>query len=621
MAQGIFDDIPPVRRPAPVERPGSAPRNRRRTPAEAAPSSPEAEGDTEPSRLGQFAAPMMAQPPESGPGLFDDIPAAGFNVSTLEDVVKSAGAGLVKGGIGMAALPGTVEQLGRTGINYVGQKLTGNPETVGAQAVVPGYQQIKGAVENNITGPLYNPKTTAGEYASTIAEFAPGMLIPGGNATMATRALTNVVAPALASESAGQLTKGTAAEPYARVAGGLAGGMLPAMAGRAISPGATDPTRQRQARVLDKEGVTLTAGDRSGVKNIRYAESVAQDTPFGGRSLTNIKEQQAEQFTKAVLKRAGINADRAMPEVIDGAFKRIGAEFDAVGNSAMVAVSPQLQQNLERSVRAYERITESSFLNPLPRSIISDVQDVVTNAARVGQPAALDGKQYLALRSDIGDAARGTTDSRTQRVLYDIQKALDDAAESYLKGANPSMVPRMKKAREEYRNLLVIERAATAAGENAANGLISSGQLAQATKQLHGMRNYARGRGDFVELARAGDALLKPLPQSGTQPRLMVSGIGSVLGGVLAGAPGAVSGAVVAPALGQALQARLTGRPGVQAYLGNQVAAPIANLPTGSRIGAVPGTIANSNRPLEVTITPDPEAVRRRALARQLMQR
>jgi hypothetical protein len=604
MAQDYFDDIPPVRRPAPVERPGSAPRNRRRTPAEAAPSSPEAEGDTEPSRLGQFAAPMMVQPPESGPGLFDDIPAAGSNVSTLEDVVKSAGAGLVKGGIGLAALPGTVEQLGRTGINYVGQKLTGQPETVGAKAVLPGYQEFKGAVENNITGPLYNPKTTAGEYAGTVAEFAPGMLFPAGaGAGLAARAGLNVVAPAVASESAGQLTKGTAAEPYARVAGGLAGGMLPAMAGRAISPGATDPMRTRMAGVLDQEGVALTAGDRTGSRAIRYAESVSQTTPFAGRRLTGVKEQQAEQFTRAALRRAGIQADRAEPAVIDQAFQRIGGEFQAVGSAAMVPITPTVQSRLDQIVRNYERITEPSMVNPLPRSIIDDVQAVVGRSSQVGTPAALDGARYLGWRSDIGAAARGARDPRTERVLYDIQRVLDDGAEQYLRSTNPQMADRMRTARQEYRNILVLEKAVNGAGENAALGLISPAQLAQATKQLQGGRNYARGRGDYAELARAGDALLRPMPQSGTAERIMMQSIGAGAGGLAAGAPGVAAGMA-----GQAIVGRVLQNPATQAYLGNQVAAPIANLPTGSRIGAIPGIIANSNRPLDA----DRKTVRRK---------
>lgn len=575
----------------------------------------------EPSRVGRFAAPMMQPPAEQAPGLFDDIP---VNVSTVEDVAKSAGSGLVKGGVGLVALPGTVEQLGRMGVNYAGEKMTGNPQTVSPETVLPGYAGTKKAVEDNITGPLYRPKTTAGEYASTIAEFAPGMLFPAGaGAGLAARAGINVVAPAVASETAGQLTKGTAAEPYARVAGGLAGGMLPAMAGRAVSPGATNATRQRMANVLDQEGVTLTAGDRTGGQTLRYAESVSQTTPFAGRRLSAIKEQQAEQFTRAALRRAGIQADRAEPQVIDQAFQRIGGEFQAVGQAAVVPLTPTVQQRLANIVRRYERITEPSMINPLPRSIVDDVAGAVQQSATAGAPAALDGARYLGWRSDIGIAARGARDPRTERALYDIQRVLDDGAEQYLRSRNPPMADRMNTARQQYRNMLVIEKAALGAGENAASGLISPAMLAQATKQLQGGRNYARGRGDYADLARAGSTLLEKMPQSGTAPRMLMNAVGAAIGASIAGPAGAAAG-VVAPMVGQAISGRVLGSAPMQAYLGNQVAAPIANLPTGSRIAAAPGATANSSEsqaPLRgVSIPMDPEE-RRRALAQQLMRR
>lgn len=85
-------------------------------------------------------------------------------------------------------------------------------------------------------------------------------------------------------------------------------------------------------------------------------------------------------------------------------------------------------------------------------------------------------------------------------------------------------------------------------------------------------RGYARGRGDFSDLARAAEAIMKPLPQSGTAPRQYVNKLISLLsvgiGGATAGLPGAVAG-VAAPAVGWRV---LMSRP-VQAYLGNQALA------------------------------------------------
>lgn len=159
---------------------------------------------------------------------------------TAADVAKSGGIGVVKGGLGLAGLPGDVGSLISAGADKLGipqgvksavsTAVRGLPG-VGAMALGPTSQQLRGGLEG-VTGPLYEPKTTAGEYAQTAGEFLPAALAgPGG---IARKAVTQALIPAAVSETAGQATKGTAAEPYARVLGGLAGG---AAAGRVAQRG------------------------------------------------------------------------------------------------------------------------------------------------------------------------------------------------------------------------------------------------------------------------------------------------------------------------------------------------------------------------------------------------
>jgi hypothetical protein len=527
----------------------------------------------------------MNAPQARSPGVFDDLPMVDKNISTFSDVAKSTGSGLVKGGIGLAALPGTVEQLGRASINYVGSKITGNDQTVAPQAVIPGYDAIKGKVEN-VTGKLYEPQTTAGQYAQTIAEFAPGMLFPAGAGGMVARAGLNVVAPAVASETAGQLTKGTSAEPYARMAGGFVGGMLPSMAGRIVSPGATDPTRARMAQVLDQEGVNLTAGDRSGARTIRWMESAQQDTPMAGQRLMNIKERQAEQFTAAALRRAGIQADRVTPEVIDQSFARIGNEFDNLAATTTVR-APQAQAAaaaVQREFNNYSQLVPEALRAP----VIANLADDITRAAAAG---SIDGRTYQAWRSQIDRMARGA-DAPTQQTLYSYRNALDNAMQQ---SAPRDLAQRWQQARRDYRNMLVIERASLNGGEQAGLGFITPAQLSAAARQLGG-RGYKRGNNEYTELATAGQALLSPMPNSGTPARLATHAAGAAIGAALGGPPGAAMG-VIAPMAGQAIMGRTIASRPVQAYLGNQIAAPLANVPTGSRIGAIPGMTAGADNP------------------------
>lgn len=150
------------------------------------------------------------------------------------DVAKSGGIGVVKGGIGLAGLPRDAINLGETITNAMpipdsvksvlkASKYL-NPLTAAA-SFLPGSQDIQSGVES-VTGEFYKPKSTAGEYAQTAGEVLPSVI--GGPETLGMKLATRVAVPAIASETAGQLTKGTDAEPYARVAGGVAGGLAAA---------------------------------------------------------------------------------------------------------------------------------------------------------------------------------------------------------------------------------------------------------------------------------------------------------------------------------------------------------------------------------------------------------
>lgn len=489
-------------------------------------------------------------------------------VSTAEDVVKGFGSGIVKGGVGLASLPGTVEGLGRSAINWAGKKFGAQDNVVGPEAALPGYQSIRGAVERNITGELYEPKTRAGKFAGTVGEFAPGMLFPGGGAAgfasqVTNRAVRNVLVPGVASEAAGQLTEGTAAEPYARVAGAIAGPL-------AITPfRQTSPTLANSVDALRREGVTsLTAGEVTGRKPLRWAESAFNDVAFSGQRGTRLNTQAAEQYTAAAARRAGIQANRLTPEVMDTAFERIGQVFDDVTINNAMPVSRTLPAEAQRIAGLYERTVPTALQVGVVRGIADDL-------AALQPGTRIPGTTYQAWRSELDAAARAAGNPRVSRAIYDMRNALDDAFENALTGAERAA---FRNARREYRNILVLEQAVASAGEQAAAGLVSPRALAQATKTLQGKRNYVRGDGDFAELSRAGVEVMSPLPQSGTAPRLVATELGKVVaGGAIGNASYGPEGAAIGgatPLVAQALLGRaLMSRPG-QAYLRNQMAAP-----------------------------------------------
>jgi hypothetical protein len=156
--------------------------------------------------------------------------------SMLADAGKSVASGLGQATIGAIGGIGDLRSLASRGVDALGSKLGVDLSPVktaasAASNVIPGLgllrnaptsQDVRSTVTDPVVSPDYQPQSVLGSYLKTAAEFAPGMLT-GGRSNLGSTFLRNVAAPAALSETAGQITQDTAAEPYARVAGALAG--------------------------------------------------------------------------------------------------------------------------------------------------------------------------------------------------------------------------------------------------------------------------------------------------------------------------------------------------------------------------------------------------------------
>ena len=182
---------------------------------------------------------------EPGPETTPDKPLA------IVDVPMSFGSGVVRGAAETAMFPATVHRLAKQGGEYAADKVVDlaryimgyEPLTDAdrakvealkgdgvSDAIYGGQDIVRSIMDDN----LYAPKTTAGDYAETVGEFA----VPGGIPSRSTRVLETgarkaaeygadvarqAVVPALISEGAGQATEDTAYEPWARAAAALTG--------------------------------------------------------------------------------------------------------------------------------------------------------------------------------------------------------------------------------------------------------------------------------------------------------------------------------------------------------------------------------------------------------------
>lgn len=389
----------------------------------------------------------------------------------------------------------------------------------------------------------------------------------GAGAAVANQVAPDSLMAELLGQSAGALTAG----------GALSAGR------RAITPFPVSEERMAVARALNREGIDLTAGQVTGSQNLRYAES-----ELGGPVAEAFTERQAGQFTKAALQRAGISADRATPDVMDDAFRRIGSEFDRLAENSLVPLDEQLGQDIGAAMRSYMDIVPESAQAPIVKNFLNDLADLARGHGTLPGPGTvqspyLSGEAFKSYRSRLSRYLRSTSDPEVKLFLEDVTKALDDSVERYLAQSNPGDLDAWRMARRDYRNLLTLEKAATGAGELGAAGYITPARLRQAAVG-NDRRGYVRGYNDFSELSHDANMAMTPLPNSGTAGRLSARNLfavpsaigGSLIGGAtgdaMLGVAGGVAGAMVPGQVGRGLLSDV-GR----GYLSNQLLRPIDN--------------------------------------------
>lgn len=178
----------------------------------------------------------------------------------LGQLIRGAGAATARGIADVPALPANLLQLGAMGV----EKLTGMEQPSAVSRALESLPETRDILSTLTGGESeYVAPGTAGEYISTIGEFAGGAGASAGPRAM----LKYGVAPGLASEAAGQATEGTALEPAARIAGAFFAPMAVNTANKTVNAmfkrAATRPSVEA---LKDAKNAAYRAVDQSGVK-------------------------------------------------------------------------------------------------------------------------------------------------------------------------------------------------------------------------------------------------------------------------------------------------------------------------------------------------------------------
>ncbi len=481
---------------------------------------------------------------------------------TAQGSYNALESGARKGLAALAGAPGDLAGLLNTGIdagtNLV-QRQLGMPETQFQKRpdLLPTYQSMTDQLNKNY-GPVggdpnYKPGNLLEEGIERTAEFGPALF--GGAASIPAR-LARTVGPALTSKAGGIVARNIdpSLEPVGDVAGGFAAPGI-AAAGRRIGTPLPQANAGRQGMVntLEAEGVVPTAGQRSGSKALQYSESSLGDFPFAGGRATAQQNLAQEQFTQAALRRIGHQGE-ATPAGVNASVQNIQNEFQRLSANSTLRFDNDFARDLTQTAQRYNRKLPSQ-----QRQVIDNIMNDLADVAQQNQ-GTMPGAMYQPLRSDLSRQANAARHS--DPLFADALRGLRDALDNAMRRSiSPADRAAWDAARARWGNWRTIERAAGQTDPNA-NVRISPAALRQAAASRD-PGGFARGQGDFNELARAGNEILRPLPNSGTQNRLI--GPGLLAGGAFAGGPLGLAAAFLPAAAGRAI---MSGP--VQRYLSNQ---------------------------------------------------
>jgi len=362
--------------------------------------------------------------------------------------------------------------------------------------------------------PLNEGAGLAGQVAGNFAVTAPLAALRGFRGAAAAGGLEGGLRPVGENQSRG-FNAATGA------GFGLAGQGLGAGLGRVGRPVRGDGSDS--ARLLAREGVELDVPQRTGSEFGQRVRSALGDNPITAGGQRRFGEKQMRQYTRAVLRTIGVNADEANQKVLREAAERIGNNIDDAVRNQPVVLDNTLRQQLDVLEQQAPNFLTPDQLRPLMRNI-----DDIRQSASAGTDI-IDPQKFISIRSNLSKLSR-------QPGVGEAASELQESLMSALERSGGSREG-LKEALAEWRNFRIIENALDKGGEKFVSPLRLSNTVQTKANRAMSLRGLAHPKSlKLVDLAQAGrDVLPDALPQSGTFPRLLI-GEGMLAAGGAGGA-------------------------------------------------------------------------------------
>lgn len=353
----------------------------------------------------------------------------------------------------------------------------------------------------------------APEAAAPAVDFVMGR--GGGN--LLARAASRATAGGILGGVNNALTASASDDPLGQrveqgaTVGAVAGPVLGAVGDAAtnvanrVAPGVDAATARLAQIAKDKYGFNLGGDQITNSPLVRKVSAMMDLNPVNN-NLARDAEQRA-QFTRAVGRTFGADADELTPEVMSAARKNIGSQMDAIAARNPIHVDDNLLTDLGDIENTYKAAVTDQEMKPIQTQL-----DNVLSAAKTGN--TIDGETYqrLVAKGSPLDKAINSANPNIRGAAIDIRGALDDAMErSATASGNGADVDALRAARLKYKNLMTV---APLVSKDTGNQITPS--LLNNRVSVNFKNRAFQGAGDLDELAQIGKRFLTPPNTSGT---------------------------------------------------------------------------------------------------------
>ena len=377
--------------------------------------------------------------------------------------------------------------------------------------VADWIKQKLGGAPNPILQQIEQDRADAKQPMKDLQEVHPGSALIGDAATY--MVAPNKAAPILAAAEYGgvgeRVLKGATA-----FLGNKVGEKVGQALGRTVQPtraGELSKTQALANEAADRLGVKLSAGEASGNRALKWAESASADLPIASGMATKRVTANQKAMNTAVLRQLGQEGDEITETALAKARQDIGGEYSRILDPAKIT----LDNSFRSEVKA---ITGSKVMKELRDESVDSMLDQFRKMpeGKIKVSGEWFQQNKTALDAQIR-SAYNTGETGKARALEAFEKALDRAATRSMGEADRTAY---KTAQKQWATLRTLETGKVVEGGNVMPGRLNSAM----ESRYKGAYKEGKIKGDIADVARLG-LVLRGLPQSGSTPRAVYSGM------------------------------------------------------------------------------------------------